>query len=247
MSEQINIATVLGYPIALGDIHTLVDDVFAQSQTQRQQHIVTLNPEMIMVGEAHPAFGDILKHADMPIPDGAGVVWALGRQGIAQGRIPGIEFAQALLDHLNTTHDARGVALVGAAPEVMAKLPVALMDRYPDLTICFTRDGFFPPDEEHPIAEAMAAMHPKVVMVALGVPRQETWIATHRRLFAEDTIFIGVGGSFNVWTDSVKRAPLIMQRLNLEWAWRLALEPWRIKRSMPPLLRFVARVLRIVD
>jgi len=235
-------AHVLGYPIALGQRDALVDHVFTASE-QAQQHVVTLNPEMIMQGEARPAFGAILKNADMPIPDGAGVIWALKKQRIQQVRLPGIEFADALLQRLHNTQNARGLAVIGASPEVMAKLPHHLVLKYPQLELCFARDGFFPVEDEEAIAQEMADMHPKVVMVALGVPRQETWIAQHRSKFANDTLFIGVGGSFNVWTDSVKRAPLIMQKLQLEWTWRLALEPWRIKRSMPPLLNFVRRVI----
>jgi N-acetylglucosaminyldiphosphoundecaprenol N-acetyl-beta-D-mannosaminyltransferase len=235
-------ADVLGYPIALGGLDALVDYVFTASETAQQQ-VVTLNPEMMMQGEANPKFGMILKNADMPIPDGAGVIWALKKKGIQQDRLPGIEFADALLKRLHDIQDPRGLAVIGAHPEVMAKLPAALVRKHPQLELVFARDGFFPADEEDAIAQEMADMNPKVVMVALGVPRQEQWIATHKEKFSNDTIFIGVGGSFNVWTDSVKRAPVIMQELQLEWAWRLALEPWRIKRSMPPLLNFVRRVI----
>lgn len=234
---------VLGYPIFQGSLEALIGGIVEAAENS-PQHVVTLNPEMIMQGEADPAFAKILKEAEWPIPDGAGVVWALKRQGITQPRLPGIEVAEALLQHLHETQNPRGAAFIGAHPDVINLLPAALLRRFPKLEILFTRDGYFPLEDEEKIAEEMAAMRPKLVLVALGVPRQEMWIARHRARFAVDTIFIGVGGSFNVWVGAVQRAPAIMRALHLEWAWRFALEPWRIKRAGEPLLRFVFRVLQ---
>jgi N-acetylglucosaminyldiphosphoundecaprenol N-acetyl-beta-D-mannosaminyltransferase len=236
-------AEVLGYPIQLGTLDRVLEVVWNVHPQSGGTHVVTLNPEMIMRGEDAPAFGEILKQADFPIPDGAGVVWALKRQGIVQSRIPGIEFAFALLKRLHAEGSPRGVALLGAKPQVMQALPHALQAQLPDLKIAFARDGFYPPEEEERLVENMVQAHPKLVLLALGVPRQETWIATHRHRFAADTIFVGVGGSFDVWTGSIQRAPRMFQVLNLEWLWRFSLEPWRIQRSMKPLLHFVWRVL----
>ena len=237
-------ASVLNYPIRLGRMEALVQEAFKAPPQVGGIHVVTVNPEMIIKGEESPDFGSILKKADFPLPDGAGVIWALKRQGILQARIPGIEFATALLDSLDREQCPRGVALLGAKPEVMALLPKALLKRFPHLSLAFARDGFFGEDDLLPIVEAMVAANPRVVLVALGVPRQEEWIQLFRTRFAEDTLFVGVGGSFDVWAGQVQRAPKLMQALNLEWLWRFTLEPWRIQRSMQPLLQYVWKVLK---
>ncbi len=240
-------AHVLGYPIALGGSLTLLDAVLQHPPKAGGLHVVTLNPEMIMRGEEDPHFSEILKQADFPLPDGAGVVWGLKRQGIQQARIAGIEFARALLHRLHEQADPRGVALLGAKPEVMTLLPEMLLQAFPNLKIAFTQHGFYPATEEDHLVDAMVKAHPRLVLVALGVPRQETWIAQYRHRFAPDTLFVGVGGSFDVWTGQIQRAPKLWQRLNLEWLWRFTLEPWRIKRSLFPLLRFVKNVLTGVE
>jgi len=112
------------------------------------------------------------------------------------------------------------------------------------LSLAFAHDGFFRNEDLVPIVEEMASTKPRLVLVALGVPRQEQWIKAFRNRFTEDTIFVGVGGSFDVWTGQIQRAPKLMQALNLEWLWRFTLEPWRIQRSMQPLLQYVWKVLK---
>jgi len=176
-------------------------------------------------------------------------VWALRRVAkrqhspVTPTRVPGIELAWCLLT-LCAQHQ-QGVALLGASPQVITHLPQQLQAKLGlPLAVSYTHHGFFKAgDESMAIALEAAKARPRLVLVALGVPRQEAWIAAHRHLFAEGTLLMGVGGSFDVWAGAVKRAPLLMQRLNLEWAWRLALQPWRIQRSVPPLARFVLRVL----
>jgi N-acetylglucosaminyldiphosphoundecaprenol N-acetyl-beta-D-mannosaminyltransferase len=242
-------ARVLGYPISLYPtieeaLRPLLPEEEGVYTGVAHPYIVTLNPEMIMQGERSPAFGAILKNATLHLPDGSGVVWALKQQGIAQPRLPGIECAQAILEHLHRTQNPRGVAFLGAKPDVMGRLPGVLLQRYPDLCLAYARDGYVPPEEMGAVVQEMVAAHPRVVMVALGVPRQEEWISQYRSHFAPDTLFIGVGGSFDVWAGQVQRAPRWMQRLNLEWAWRFYLEPWRMKRSTWPILQFMWRVWR---
>jgi N-acetylglucosaminyldiphosphoundecaprenol N-acetyl-beta-D-mannosaminyltransferase len=244
MKQTAERAEVLGYSVKLGTLEGLLEAVWNATPQSGGVHVVTLNPEMIMRGQEDPSFGEILKNADCPIADGAGVVWALKRQGIVQSRLPGIELAFALLKRLHAEDSPRGVALLGAKPEVMNLLPNALETQLPNLKIAFAQDGFYPLEEEERLVENMVQAHPKLVLVALGVPRQETWIARYRHRFAEDTIFVGVGGSFDVWTGNIQRAPRVFQVLNLEWLWRFYLEPWRIQRSMKPLLQFVWHILK---
>ena len=235
-------AIVLDYPIDLGSMDSLSHYLLNEEHASTFQ-VVTLNPEMMMKGKNDPAFGTILKQAQLRLPDGAGVVWALKRQGLAQQRLPGIEMAETLLEKLA----AKGsrVCLIGANEEVNQAAQKAVQARYKGLTLGFCHHGFFRGGEQSDsIAQQAADSHPRLVLVALGVPRQETWIAEHAHRFSPGTILMGVGGSFDVWSGTVQRAPALLRALHMEWVWRLASQPWRIQRAGGPLLRFAWAVLR---
>lgn len=236
------VAQVLGYPVFLGSMTEAVEALLSLRKTATKPlQVATLNPEMMMRGEADPAFAALLKAADLPLPDGAGVVWALKRQGISQPRLAGIEFAEALLQTLALEQGK--VALVGAKPHVLQAVEALLPQRYPGLQVVLAQDGFYPQGEEPLLLERLQQATPDLILVALGVPRQESWIAQAKAFLPAGTLLIGVGGSFDVWSGTLERAPGWMRTLHLEWLWRFWLEPWRIQRSVPPLLRFLGRVI----
>lgn len=234
--------SVLGFPIHVGSLYALLNQVLAAFSAGKSCHVVTLNPEMIMAGQADPAFGDILKQADLVLPDGAGVVWALKRQKIDAQRVPGIEFAEALIAHF--AQQGGTVALIGAAPDVNDTAADALVAKYPGLQIAYRHHGFFTDAaDKQVVAQACADAQPDLVLVALGVPGQELWIRDYRPLFAKPAIFVGVGGSFDVWSGLKKRAPALFRALNLEWFYRIASEPQRIGRVYQRLPMFVLQIL----
>ncbi len=228
--------TVLGVPVdACGDALAAALALHRRGGGQ----IVTLNAEMTMAAIAQPALGQAIANAQLVIPDGAGVVWALGRQGCRVPRSPGIELAWKLLQHAA----AMGwrVALLGASPAVMERLRERLAAESPGLGLVFTAHGY-QPDEAWPgLESALLASEPDLVLVALGVPRQETWIAglAGRR----QGLWMGVGGSFDVWAGVKKRAPAWMGALQIEWLYRLLQEPHRWRRMLA-LPAFAWAVLR---
>ena len=191
--------------------------------------IVTLNAEMTMAARQQPELGAVIERADLVIPDGAGVVWALGRQGFRVRRAPGIELARALLEHA-ASHGWR-VALVGASPTVMASLCERLRREIPGLDLAFCSDGYRRADEWPALEEELIGATPDLVLVALGVPRQETWIRglAGRR---QGGLWMGVGGSFDVWAGTKQRAPRWMRSLQIEWLYRLVQEPTRWRRML---------------
>lgn len=234
--------SVLGFPIHTGQLGTLVDQLVQYVSQGHKAHVVTLNPEMIMAGEADPQFGDILKSSDLVLPDGAGVVWALKRKGLDVCRVPGIEFSDALLAHC--AQSGKPVALIGASPAVNLAVTQALKVRHPGLNIVFSHHGFFgSAPEKTRVAKACADTQPWLVLVALGVPGQEVWIRDYMSLFTAPCVFVGVGGSFDVWSGTKQRAHPWMQRLGLEWLYRVYKEPFRIKRLYKTLPMFVIKVL----
>jgi N-acetylglucosaminyldiphosphoundecaprenol N-acetyl-beta-D-mannosaminyltransferase len=231
-----HITPVLGVPVAV------TGNVFAAALELKQRgggQIVTLNAEMTMAARANRELGAAIAAAELVIPDGAGVVWALGRQGFQVRRSPGIELARQLLEY-GACHGWR-VALVGASPEVMELLRQRLLAEIPALDLAFTIHGYQAPELWPGIEAELQAAQPDLVLVALGVPRQETWV---QRLHAgQSGLWMGVGGSFDVWSGTKERAPAWMGRLHIEWLYRLIQEPSRWRRMLA-LPAFALEVLR---
>ncbi len=240
MDIHLKEARLFDYPVHLAEMAEALD--FAKSRVAygKTAQVVTLNPEMIMQGEQNTDLGRVLKNADLVLPDGAGLVWALRKKGHVVKRLPGIEFSEALLAWAADTDQP--VALVGAAEEVLALAVENLTVRFSGLRIVYQHHGFFKAgQEEAEIAQACAQAQPKVVLVALGVPRQELWIERYKSLFT-GAILVGVGGSLDVWSGKTLRAPAWMRRVNLEWLYRITSEPWRIQRIYKTLPMFVVKV-----
>ena len=230
------VTRVLGVQVAV------TANVFAAALELKQRgggQIVTLNAEMTMAARANPELGAAIASADLVIPDGAGVVWALGRQGLRVRRSPGIELARQLLEYA-ARHGWR-VALVGASPAVMELLRERLEAEIPGLDLAFTIHGYQDPELWPGIEQELQQARPDLVLVALGVPRQETWI--QRLHIGQPGLWMGVGGSFDVWSGTKERAPVWMGSLHIEWLYRLIQEPSRWRRMLA-LPAFALEVLR---
>lgn len=225
---------VLGIPVDLCDVRQRALQL-AESGGQ----IITLNAEMTMAALENPALRGAIEQAELVIPDGAGVVWALGRQGHRVRRSPGIELARWLLDQ--AAANGWRVALVGASPRVLERLRQRLLEELPSLRLVFAADGYGSSDAWPELQRQLLAAEPQLVLVALGVPRQETWIASLQRPLAG--LWMGVGGSFDVWAGEKRRAPSWMCSLRIEWLYRLIKEPtrWRRMLALPAFAREVLR------
>lgn len=226
---------VLGIPVDVCDVRAAALALHQRGGGQ----IVTLNAEMTMAARADPALAAAIEAADLVIPDGAGVVWALGRQGFRVTRSPGIELARWLLEQ--AAQAGWKVALVGASPAVIESLRQTLPREIPGLQLVLTVDGYRTPEEWPALGRQLQELRPDLVLVALGVPRQETWI--HDLPAPRRGLWMGVGGSFDVWAGVKKRAPGWMGTLQVEWLYRLMQEPTRWRRMLA-LPAFARRVLR---
>ena len=188
--------------------------------------VATPNPEIVQLARRDPEFGRVLSDADLVIPDGVGVVYAakiLGRP--LKGRVPGIEFAAALMARM--AGKGKRLFLLGAKPGVAELAAANLAVEYPGLVVCGTHDGYFQEDAQ--VAETIRRARADVVFVCLGAPKQEMWIARN----GADTgarLLVGLGGSLDVFAGQVKRAPKAFQKLGLEWFYRLCRQPSRIGR-----------------
>ena len=197
--------------------------------------VVTINPEMI----SNPELKDIINNAELVIPDGIGIQIGLKIMGYDVKRIAGIEFAYKMLEEC--AKDSKSVALIGAKPDILQKAKKNILNDFPNLYITYCQDGYF--DNEEKVINDLKIRQPRLVLCALGSPKQELFIYKMKNLLPE-TLFIGVGGSFDVWSGVVQRAPKIYQKLGLEWLYRTIKEPKRFKRIFPVLPLFVLKVLK---
>jgi len=232
---------VLGYPVDPLTAEQAIAKVAEAVAAQRPLQVVTLNAEMAMQGRKDAELGAILHASQLVLPDGSGVVWALRRQGLKVAKLAGVDF----LGHLCAWAAANGkrVFLFGAAEGVAAAAAETLRARYPGLEVVGVRSGFWGPDEHDALVAEIRRAQPDLLFVALGVPRQEKWIAQHQAALGVP-VTMGVGGSFDVLADRVKRAPAGFRRLHLEWLYRLIQEPWRWRRMASTLPRFAYLVWR---
>lgn len=182
-------------------------------------------PNIGMIGAARRDKGAaaLLNTADLSLPDGIGVVLVSRFTGrpISE-RVAGIDFGYALMQRIARTGGS--VFLLGAKPGVAEKAGNHLARKIPGLVIAGTAHGYFGPDEEPAILARIAAARPTVLFVCMGFPRQERWIVSHTDELSAAGVRVaaGLGGSLDVWSGNVKRAPLLFQRLGLEWLWRIA-------------------------
>ncbi len=229
---------VLGVAFDNVNLDEAVDRALAMFEEDGPHMVATPNPEMVQRAKKDREFAGILSQADLVIPDGVGVIHAakiLGRP--LKGRVPGIDFASALMGRMAGTD--RRLYLLGAAPGVAEQAAVNLRAAYPGLVVCGAHDGYF--QDDSPVIEDIRRARADVVFVCLGFPKQEKWIAAHGGE-AGARLYIGLGGSLDVFAGRVERAPESFQRLGLEWLYRLAKEPSRIGRMAKLPLFLVSAV-----
>lgn len=231
---------VLGFEVDLFSFDEALQHVHQHLKENQGLHIVTINPEMIIEGNKNDRFGRVLNNAGLTVPDGVGIKIALKIKGIDQDTIPGVEFAKKIASICAL--DGYSVGLFGAKEEIVQLAAKKIREECENLNITYIRNGYFSESEVNIIKEELKAISPRVLFVALGSPKQEMIIAKLKEEMP-NTIFIGVGGSFDVWSGVVQRAPKIYQKLGLEWLYRTVKEPSRFKRIFPTLPLFLIQVI----
>lgn len=210
-----------------------VDEAVSQAceiiRGDKKAYIVTPNPEIVLICRHHRELHAAINGADLVLPDGIGIILGARILGtpLSCGRVPGIEFAAALFDKMAEFNGS--VFLLGSKPGVAEEAGEILKEKYPGLIIVGTRDGYFTDDEQ--VIAQINGVNPDLLLVCLGAPKQELWMARHiGRL--NTRLCAGLGGSLDVFAGKVKRAPIFFQRFGLEWFYRLICEPRRIKRMI---------------
>lgn len=222
-----NILDVNVYSITMKQALQWASDVM---ETKEPHIVATANAEMIMTARKNPDFRNLLNDCDLVIPDGAGVLWAGEQLGIHfPERVTGADFSKELL--LMSAEKNYPVYFLGGAPGVAREAAEHFMHNHGALNLAGTHDGYFDDEEEKNIIRQIRDNGTKLLLVGLGVPKQEKWLAANKEKLGP-VLAMGVGGVFDVMSGHLKRAPLWMQKHRLEWAYRLYLQPSRIGRMM---------------
>jgi len=196
-------------------------------QNKNKKFIVTANPEIVMETRKDKDYKSIIQSADYIIPDGIGILLAAKRKKTPiKERIPGVELMEDMLEYANT--HKKTCYFLGAEAKVNHALVKKVKMDYPDLIIGGSHHGFFELNDAS-IVEDVKNSNADIIFVALGFPRQEKWIYQNYENF-DKGVFMGVGGSFDVISETVKRAPKLWIKLNLEWLYRIIIQPTRVNR-----------------
>lgn len=207
---------------------------------ERTAVIYTPNTEMVMMARDDSEFKEVLNSADLVIPDGIGLIHAsrIHHLGLTE-RVPGIELMDRILKYCHSTR--RSIYLFGGKPGTAELAGQKILEKYPNIILKGVENGYFGPEDENRIIDNINEAKPDVLFVALGAPKQEKWIARNRRTLNAH-VSMGIGGALDVYAGNVKRAPVIFQKLGIEWMHRLLKEPSRIGRMMA-LPKFLIKVI----
>lgn len=236
------ITHILKVPFDVVNMEEATERILEFFMDNRQHIVCTPNPEIVMEAQKDEELMEILRAADMVVPDGIGVVWASKYSEVRlQERVAGYDLVQNVFARIKDT-DA-GVYFFGGAPGIATAAAKKMMKKYPGLRVLGTHNGYFDAKEEKKVIEDIKKLSPSILLVGLGAPKQEKWIYENMRL-TNAKVCIGVGGSFDVMAGNVKRAPKLFRKLGLEWFYRLLKQPSRIVRMMK-LPKFALTVLKI--
>ena len=236
MSERVEI---LGVAVDAVTMAEAVDFVEKLIVARKPSIVATANAEMLMRATHDAELEKILNAAELVVPDGAGTVWAAHHLGYEMPeRVAGYDLVQELLKL--APEKSQRIFFFGSAPGIAEKAKLKAETLYPGIKIVGTRNGFFTAADEPEIIAQIKAATPEILLAALGVPKQEKWLAAHK-LELNVPVSIGVGGTLDVMAGAVRRAPKWMQRAKLEWLFRAMLQPSRAGRLIA-LPKFVLKV-----
>ena len=219
---------ILGVNDCVTNYDDLKKSVNNDIKNNKKSFVVAINPEKIMKSRKDNELKNLLNIATYQIPDGIGVVYASKmRGGNITSRITGIDSMNMLCSLAN--EEKYRIFLYGAKEEVVSKASKILKEKYPNMEVAGYISGYERDIDK--IIKKINSAKPNILFVALGSPKQENFITNNINAL-DCNIFQGVGGSFDVISGNVKRAPMWMQKCGLEWLYRLIKEPKRIFRQL---------------
>jgi len=235
VKKKIDISNVPSVNILGVEIHDVtlketVEILINMIKSGQPHHVMTVNPEFVMMAQKNSAFLGVLQKADLKVADGIGIVLGARILGASlRERVAGVDIVRRFA--ATARDNGFRIFLLGAAPGVAERTATLLQKENSGLQIAGTYAGSPRPEDEEMICSMIEIAKPHILLVAYGPPQQDLWIArTQQRL--RIPIAMGVGGTFDFIAGVAVRAPLWIRRIGLEWLFRLIHEPWRWKRMM---------------
>jgi len=232
---------ILGVPI---DPVTQDEAIARISQMFRdggKHHVMTPNNEMLVLAQKHSTFKSLLQTSELNLPDSTGLLWAAARSGQhLPERVTGVDTVERLLKSLNAEQP---VFFLGGRKGVAESAAKKLATSNSQLAT-FSYEGSPKEEDAAEIVQRINDSGANLLLVAYGAPAQDLWINQHLLSLTSVKVAIGVGGTFDFLSGSIKRAPRFLQKAGLEWLWRLLIQPSRIGRIYTAVIRFPLMVLR---
>jgi N-acetylglucosaminyldiphosphoundecaprenol N-acetyl-beta-D-mannosaminyltransferase len=219
--------TILGVDVSTDNYDALTAKLLKRIYNREKAFIVAINPEKIIKAQEDPSLMKLLNSADFQIPDGIGVILASKfKGGQIRERVTGIDMMLKLCE--TASKHQKKIFLYGGKPGRADEAKVKLEEMYPGIQIAGTLHGY--EKDQQIVRETINQSQADIIFVAMGSPAQENWIIANKDTL-HPCVYQGVGGSFDVISGKIERAPESFQKLGLEWLYRLMKEPWRIKRQ----------------
>jgi len=260
MQEEIKVMDVRFNNVSMSEA---VEFVF---EDNKKGYICTPNPEMLLEARENNKFKKVLNQSLLNIPDGIGILWAASQiknkaskifailnlpllaiwprkfKKVLKQRVTGTDLLQEICKKAATNNTK--IFFLGAMHGTAEKAAQILEHRYPGLKIVGTHPGSPAPEERKEIVQIVNETDAEILFVAYGAPKQEIWISETLHKLKKIRIAIGIGGAFDFVAGNVKRAPKIMQKLGLEWLFRLIQQPSRILRIYNATIKFPIEVIK---
>lgn len=270
MSNKVDIAGIKFDSIYYEDVLTAVE-VFV-NQEEGKHMIVTPNPEMLVDANKRPEFREILNSASILVPDGIGILWAAYYLSLPKSKYRLFEFFKVINSLLKVLFKSKDIYkilpqrvtgsdllfkivdesqkhhwrifLLGAAPGVANLAINKLLEKYPHAIFAGSFAGTPALTHEEELCSLINQAQADILFVAYGSPKQEEWIYRNLEKLETLKLAIGVGGAIDFAAGKAKRAPKFMQKIGLEWLWRLFLQPKRLKRIWTATFTFVRMIMK---
>lgn len=237
MRKQVKI---LGVPIDMISQEEAFQRLISFLEESSIRKIYTPNPEIVMLAQTDEGLLKVIEGADLVLPDGIGLLIASKLKGLGlKERVTGIDTMDKLLKYCG--EKGKSIYLFGGKPGTAEIACKNMEERYRGIKIAGLHHGYFKEIDEKDIIADINTAAPDILFVCLGAPKQEKWIDQYQNQL-NCKIAMGVGGSVDIYAGTAKRAPVIFQKVGLEWFYRLMKEPWRIKRMMA-LPKFLIQVV----
>lgn len=241
-----NRITVLNVPIDDISLQESVRMIIAKVRENNRgiYHVVTVNPESIVTAQHDEDFKEILKRADLAVPDGIGLVLAAKIKNLTlRNRVTGVDLTEELIRE--SEKNGLKIMFFGGKNGVAQKALECLKVSYPRL-IGKALTGpeqinNTTPQQKQSYIETINAFSPDILFIAFGQPKQEKWIEENKNKI-NAKVCVGIGGTLDYISGNVKRAPLWIRKIGFEWLYRLIREPWRAKRQLR-LIEFLWRIV----